>query len=85
MLTADKALRDLADYFAQARDLAKRRAEKSGSALAARERDVERDTFEHAREMVESYIIDLESGAYARAPWTRAIDSGRTRDESKAK
>lgn len=80
MLTAERALQELADYFAQSRDLAKRRAEKAGSALIAREREIERQTFEHAREMVESYRIDLGRGD-ARAAWTRAIDGGRTRAE----
>jgi hypothetical protein len=42
MLTAEKALQELADYFAQARDLAKRRAGMAGSALGKREREVER-------------------------------------------
>lgn len=76
MLTAEKALQELADYFAQARDLAKRRASAAGSALAARDRDVESDAFEHAREMVESYRIDLGSGA-TRSSWSRAVDNAK--------
>lgn len=76
MLTAEKALQELADYFAQARDLAKRRASAAGSALEARERNVEGDAFEHAREMVESYRIDL--GRHeSRSSWARAVDTGR--------
>jgi hypothetical protein len=76
MLTAEKALQELADYFAQARDLAKRRASAAGSALIAHERDIESEAFEHAREMVESYRTDLGNRA-ERSSWARAVDNAK--------
>lgn len=59
VLTAEKALQELAAYFEQARDLSQRRASRAPSAHMARDRDLERSTFEHARQMVESYREDL--------------------------